>query len=333
MINTPIFSPSPAYCTLDWFKGVLSAHGSPALGEAQAIYNEFVATGFNLEIALGQFAAESAYGTKGYAVTTKSWGNQLYASWLSGHAVPYSPGNGYTYARFASWADSVTWGYIPLMTAYNKAGYTTLGTMAAHWLGATVGDARWTAYTNNIMNAMKANMPTTSGDTEVNPVTQEPGLICDCASGGTLYADEARTSVIVATWSGAKNVGLYGVPYSLTTGASASLAPLRIAKSSDPANPQLTVAYYGIDKISNVRPGQLSVPVIVDCSAVQAQLDAANAALATANAALATVNAELAQCQTDSANANKTGYNQALTDSEGALAKHTSGILEPLRKV
>ena len=78
----------------------LRAVDSPAYPTGAAIYDTLVATGVNPAFALGLYHAESSSGTKGYAVTTLNWGNMLYHSWQDAYgAVPYAPGNGYTYAR------------------------------------------------------------------------------------------------------------------------------------------------------------------------------------------------------------------------------------------
>lgn len=252
--DSPLFSGYRA--SLDWFRSVLQAHNSPAFADAEAIYALFVTSGFDVRIALGQFAAESSYGTKGYAITTQSWGNQLYASWIVANCSdvkPYAPGNGYVYADFSSWTDSVRCGYIPLMKAYNASGYTTLYTMTAHWLGTTPGSARHLAYYNNIVAA--ANINDQIGVTEeVNPVTQNPGLLADVSPGATVYTDESRGTALITNWAGGTNVGFYAMPYAPASGTPAPLAPFRLARSSDPANPQLVVAYVGADHIGNIRP-------------------------------------------------------------------------------
>ncbi len=132
----------------------LRATGSPALGEGNAIYTTLVTAGVNPAFALGTFQAESGSGTKGYAVTTKNWGNILYYSWEADFgAVPYAPGNGYTYAKYPTWLASVR-AYAQLLTWYNASGYTTVSSASAHWLGTVEGSARHLTYLNNITAVM-----------------------------------------------------------------------------------------------------------------------------------------------------------------------------------
>ena len=86
----------------------LRAVGSPAFASGAAIFAALLVDGINPSFALGVFQAESSSGTRGYAVTTLNWGNMLYHSWQAAYgAVPYAPGNGYTYARFPTWLASV----------------------------------------------------------------------------------------------------------------------------------------------------------------------------------------------------------------------------------
>lgn len=64
------------------------------------------------------------------------------------------------------------------------------------------------------------------GDTEViDPNLYVPVGVCDVAAGGTLYSDPDRKQVLVATWQGAKNVGIFGIPLTPT---STTLVPIRI---------------------------------------------------------------------------------------------------------
>ena len=128
----------------------LRAVGSPALAEGRAIYRTMIAGGVNPAFALGTFHAESHSGTRGYAVTTKNWGNILYYSWEAAYgAVPYAPGNGYTYAKYPTWLASVQ-AYVALLGRYDASGYTTVSSASAHWLGTTEGSSRHLTYLNNI---------------------------------------------------------------------------------------------------------------------------------------------------------------------------------------
>ena len=133
----------------------LRAVGSPALAEGRDIYRTLMAAGVNPAFALGTFHAESHSGTRGYAVTTRNWGNILYYSWQAAYgAVPYSPGNGYTYALYPTWLASVR-AYAALLLRYHEGGYTTVSSASAHWLGTKEGSSRHLTYLGNITYVMR----------------------------------------------------------------------------------------------------------------------------------------------------------------------------------
>ncbi len=133
----------------------LRAVGSPALGEARAIYRTLVSGGVNPAFALGTFHAESHSGTRGYATVTKNWGNILFWDWTTDFgATAYRPGNGYTYARFPSWHHSIR-AYVDLLQRYDRSGYTTVSSASAHWLGTIEGSERHLRYLNNITAVMR----------------------------------------------------------------------------------------------------------------------------------------------------------------------------------
>jgi hypothetical protein len=140
--------------TEDSFVDRLRAVGSPALSEGRAIYRTLVGAGVNPAFALGTFHAESHSGTRGYAVTTKNWGNILYYDWEAAYgATPYAPGNGYTYAKYKTWLDSVK-AYAYLVNRYWILGYRTVSSASAHWLGTIEGSDRHLTYLTNIVNVM-----------------------------------------------------------------------------------------------------------------------------------------------------------------------------------
>jgi hypothetical protein len=113
-----------------------------------------MAAGVNPAFALGTFHAESHSGTRGYAVVTHNWGNILYYAWEVPYgAVPYAPGNGYTYAMYPDWLSSVR-AYADLLRRYHASGYTTVSSASAHWLGTIEGSSRHLTYLNNITAAM-----------------------------------------------------------------------------------------------------------------------------------------------------------------------------------
>jgi hypothetical protein len=140
--------------TEDSFVDRLRAVGSPALPEGRSIYRTMVSGGVNPAFALGTFHAESHSGTRGYAVVTKNWGNILYYSWEADFgATPYAPGNGYTYAKYPTWLDSVK-AYVYLLNRYWTLGYRTVSSASAHWLGTIEGSDRHLTYLNNILAVM-----------------------------------------------------------------------------------------------------------------------------------------------------------------------------------
>jgi hypothetical protein len=133
----------------------LRAVGSPALSEGRSIYRALVAGRVNPAFSLGTFHAESHSGTRGYAKVTKNWGNILYYAWTADFgAVPYAPGNGYTYAKFPSWLASIR-AYVDLLQRYDRNGYTTVSSASARWLGTREGSDRHLTYLNNITAVMK----------------------------------------------------------------------------------------------------------------------------------------------------------------------------------
>ena len=67
--------------------------------------------------------------------------------------MPYSPGNGYTYAKYPTWLASVQ-AYVALLIRYDANGYTTVSSASAHWLGTTEGSTRHLTYLDNITAVM-----------------------------------------------------------------------------------------------------------------------------------------------------------------------------------
>lgn len=154
---SPVFAPSRV--TAAQFAAFLRAKRSPATTEASAIHAVLVGSGVDPAVALGQFAGESTFGTRGYARVTRNWGNIAMATPGTGRnlptaiaraafrklviarhwsrrfgAKPYSPGNGYTYASFPTWRDGVR-AYAALLRGYPKRSTRTIEAMADRWLG------------------------------------------------------------------------------------------------------------------------------------------------------------------------------------------------------
>ncbi len=181
----------------------LRAVGSPALSEGRAIYRTLVDGRVNPAFALGTFHAESHSGTRGYAVTTKNWGNILFYDWeIEYGATPYAPGNGYTYAKYPTWLASIR-AYVALLNRYHVAGYTTVSSASAHWLGTIEGSDRHLRYLNNIVAVMK-----------ILPDDAVPVMT------GLSVPTSSRAPVAVS-WSARDNLAVTGYRYKYRKGSGA----------------------------------------------------------------------------------------------------------------
>ncbi len=158
--TSPVFG--PATLTLDEWCAALA--GSPVAGVSSALYGLCTAAGVDPAVALGQFDAESAYGTLGVAATTHSWGNQTWAGWETQFgATAFAPGNGYTYALYPDWTSGFR-AYLYLLAQYAGWGWApSLQTFAAYWLsGAPAITARVTTYVGNIIAAVQSALAAAS---------------------------------------------------------------------------------------------------------------------------------------------------------------------------
>lgn len=163
--GSPVFAGSRIGPLL--FRAALVRHGSPAAAEAAGIYDALLGAGVDPAVFLGQFAAESSYGTAGYARTTRNPGNIVIGRPALPHWTrvfggrPWLAPNGRTYAAFSSWRDG-TRAYAALLRSYRLRGWaTSIATMASHWLG--LPDATYSGYVRNILaaaNLMAAPPPT-----------------------------------------------------------------------------------------------------------------------------------------------------------------------------
>lgn len=132
---------APARISAARFRDVLAVHASPVRADADSIWAILTGNGVDPSFALGQFLVESIYGTRGHAVTTKSWGNMLWDSRWTSTRQKYSPGNGYTYARYPNWAESVVdyCSYIRRYAVTADARYggitDTIDKATARWVG------------------------------------------------------------------------------------------------------------------------------------------------------------------------------------------------------
>ena len=146
---------APPRITAARFKQLLASKESPALPESDIIYQIFVDSGVEASFALAQFRVESQYGTAGYAKVTGSWGNMLYDPKLCRHAEgKFSPGNGYTYATYTSYANAVM-DYCNYIHWYaDKYNLYTIYEATARWLGKAPGAPGHVSYVDIIVQDM-----------------------------------------------------------------------------------------------------------------------------------------------------------------------------------
>lgn len=139
------------------FTSFLSGKDSPAAPYAGEIYDVLVAQGVDVSFALAHFRVESQYGTAGHALVTKSWGNMLSSPNLTQLACgTYSPGNGYTYAKYCSWIDSIK-DYCRYIHDYTeRRNLPTIYQSTAEWIGKPEGSSGHLSYVNIIISDMVA---------------------------------------------------------------------------------------------------------------------------------------------------------------------------------
>ena len=137
------------------FTAILTRAGSPAAPEAPEIYAALTGVGIDPAVALGQVAAESTYGTRGYAVRTRNWGNITIRRPALPHWTrlyggrPWRAPNGRTYAAFPSWTAGVR-AYAALLRSYRLGGWAgSIARMSSRWLG--MRDATRSGYVRTIV--------------------------------------------------------------------------------------------------------------------------------------------------------------------------------------
>jgi hypothetical protein len=147
----------PPRITFNRFAAELKQRGSPAYPEAVPIWNLLTGGGVDPSFAIGQFHVESLTGRSGHAVVTKSWGNMLWDSDLTPTRLKYSPGNGYTYARYPSWTEGVRdyvkyirW-YATHDARYGTGNADTIQKCCAQWTGAELDDLGHDRYVSIIL--------------------------------------------------------------------------------------------------------------------------------------------------------------------------------------
>jgi len=133
----------------------LKTKNSPAVDQAQEIYDGFVSSGVDPSFALAQYRVESQYGTAGHAVVTKSWGNMLWDKSLCLNAVgQYAPGNGFTYAKYND-VYSASLDYAHYLHDYaDNRDLHTIWQVTAEWIGKAPGTPCHVSYVDIIINDM-----------------------------------------------------------------------------------------------------------------------------------------------------------------------------------
>ncbi len=177
--TSPVFAKSRV--TPPAFRAALWRWKSPAVIEASAIHDVLTSAGIDPAVFLGQFAAESSYGTTGYAKTTHSPGNVVISRPAIPHWTrafggrPWKAPNGRTYALFSTWRDG-TRAYAALMGTYKLRGWSkTIATMASRWLG--MADATRSGYVLNIVS--HANLALAVVAPPVAPPVPTPSQLLD----------------------------------------------------------------------------------------------------------------------------------------------------------
>lgn len=137
------------------FLSLLKSKNSPAVSQAKIIYDYFLSQNVDPSFALAQYRVESQYGTAGYAKITKSWGNMLADASLCTHSIgTYSPGNGYTYAKYADVLNAA-YDYANYLHNYAEVRHLeTIYEVTAEWTGKNPGSPFHISYTNTIINDM-----------------------------------------------------------------------------------------------------------------------------------------------------------------------------------
>ena len=177
--SSPVFAASRV--TAASFAAFLRSKRSPAAVEASAIHAALVAAGVDPAVALGQLAAESSFGTAGYARITRNWGNivirwPLVPHWTRAFGGrPWKAPNGRSYASFSTWRDGAR-AYAALLRTYRARGWAgSISVMCRRWLGG-IG----TAYIANIVriaNSVPAAAPVPPKPVLVPPPITPPAPV------------------------------------------------------------------------------------------------------------------------------------------------------------
>lgn len=142
------------------FRDILAEQRSPALNEAQPIWDLIIGGGVDPSFALGQFLVESLYGKAGHAKVTKSWGNILWDKAWTPTREKYAPGNGYTYAKYSNWTEGAR-DYVAYVKRYattvdtRYGGVTdTIDECTARWVGDALDSEEHKRYVSVLLAAV-----------------------------------------------------------------------------------------------------------------------------------------------------------------------------------
>lgn len=146
---------APPRISLARFKSLLASKNSPALPEADEVYQILEDQNVDASFALAQFRVESQYGTAGYAKVTGSWGNMLWDKNLCLHAAGiYAPGNGYTYAKYNNYQDAIR-DYCNYIHWYaDEYMLYTVYQATARWIGKKQGVPGHVTYVDTVVQDM-----------------------------------------------------------------------------------------------------------------------------------------------------------------------------------
>ena len=111
----------PPTISLNVFRDYLREMGSPALSEAEAMYQTAIEEGGDPAVALAFFEHESSGGRAGVAVQTHSIGN---IRCTPGYACTGTQGNG-SFRSYATWADGVR-DWVRLLKSYKAGGWKAI---------------------------------------------------------------------------------------------------------------------------------------------------------------------------------------------------------------
>lgn len=119
---------------------------SPARFDIYRIWPIIAEAGVDPSFALAQFWAESLYGTAGWSTITGSWGNILFPNTTIAESHEYHASNGFHYAAYDNWVDSVR-DYVGLLGKYRDIQTPVTGDTSkiywatAKWIGKVPGSA------------------------------------------------------------------------------------------------------------------------------------------------------------------------------------------------